>query len=227
MTSQSYKNDGFWFDFLILFPWRLLIDLIFGLNLHIIYIIKCSRLVVLNKYLNKANLKKMCGALFDHRFHAILEDPYMSQDFRNDRTIIKTRMIFSSLTVSIKILLYTILALYFTGVYWFCFSLVFFEWSGHVNIENFFIDNVLSLSLPEKILRSFYFALTTLSTVGFGDFYPKSDLERILGSLVILFGVALFSIIIGEFLDMIDFIQSIDKPSTEDEKLQMFFNLIQ
>ena len=53
------------------------------------------------------------------------------------------------------------------------------------------------------MLQNFYFILTTLSTVGFGDFYPKSDMERILGAFVILFGVALFSIIISEFLDMI------------------------
>ena len=53
------------------------------------------------------------------------------------------------------------------------------------------------------MLQSFYFALTTLSTVGFGDFYPISDYERILGAFVILFGVALFSIIISEFLEMI------------------------
>lgn len=68
----------------------------------------------------------------------------------------------------------------------------------------------MALPIEEKILRSFYFALTTLSTIGFGDFYPTSDGERILGSFVILFGVALFSIIIGEFLDMIAGIQSIN-----------------
>ena len=54
-----------------------------------------------------------------------------------------------------------------------------------------------------KLLQSFYFALTTLSTVGFGDFYPVSDLERVLGGLIILFGVALFGIIINEFLEMV------------------------
>ena len=73
------------------------------------------------------------------------------------------------------------------------------------------------------MLRSFYFALTTLSTVGFGDFYPVSSSERLLGSLFILFGVALFSIIISEFLDMIVRINSIRKQETDDDKLSAFF----
>ena len=59
------------------------------------------------------------------------------------------------------------------------------------------------MSFIDKIITCFYFALTTLSTVGFGDYYPRSDEERMLGAFVILFGVALFSIIISEFLDMI------------------------
>ena len=59
--------------------------------------------------------------------------------------------------------------------------------------------------------------------MGFGDFYPKSDLERIVGAFVILFGVALFSIIISEFLDMINQIQALFEEATEDEKLEIFF----
>ena len=73
------------------------------------------------------------------------------------------------------------------------------------------------------MLQSFYFALTTLSTVGFGDFYPISDYERILGAFVILFGVALFSIIISEFLEMITKIQDLLREPTDDEMLEIFF----
>jgi hypothetical protein len=29
-----------------------------------------------------------------------------------------------------------------------------------------------------------YFALTTLATVGYGDFYPKSMAEKIVGSII-------------------------------------------
>lgn len=50
----------------------------------------------------------------------------MSQDHIVDRTIIETRMLTNGLVIAIKILLYTVLALYFTGTYWLGFSLVFY-----------------------------------------------------------------------------------------------------
>ena len=44
-----------------------------------------------------------------------------------------------------------------------------------------------------RSLTASYFAFTTLSTVGFGDYYPVSDIERFCGAFVLLFGVATFS----------------------------------
>ena len=60
------------------------------------------------------------------------------------------------------------------------------------------------------MVTNMYFAFTTLSTIGLGDYYPKSDLERLFGSFLLLFGVALFSFIMGELLLMIDKIRAID-----------------
>ncbi len=40
-----------------------------------------------------------------------------------------------------------------------------------------------------------YFAFTTLATVGFGDYSPRSDSERVFGALFLLFGVATFTVI--------------------------------
>jgi hypothetical protein len=45
-----------------------------------------------------------------------------------------------------------------------------------------------------------YFAFTSLSTVGFGDFHPRSNYERLFCALILLFGVALFSMIMGDFI---------------------------
>ena len=55
-----------------------------------------------------------------------------------------------------------------------------------------------------------YYALTTLTTVGFGDYYPISDTERLVGSFFLLFGVMTSNFIMGEFLDMINKIKCID-----------------
>ena len=40
-----------------------------------------------------------------------------------------------------------------------------------------------------------YFITTTLATVGLGDLKPISNLERLIGSILMLGGVAVFSII--------------------------------
>lgn len=48
-----------------------------------------------------------------------------------------------------------------------------------------------------------YYAFTTLSTVGFGDFNPKSEVERIVTIIVLLLGVASFSYIMGQFIDIL------------------------
>ena len=45
-----------------------------------------------------------------------------------------------------------------------------------------------------------YFSFTSLTTVGFGDFHPKSNFERIFIAFGLMFGVAIFSYIMGEFI---------------------------
>ena len=56
---------------------------------------------------------------------------------------------------------------------------------------------------PEQLIVSCYFALTTLSTVGYGDFYPVSSRERIVVVIIMLGGVAFFSYIMGNFIEII------------------------
>ena len=48
-----------------------------------------------------------------------------------------------------------------------------------------------------------YFAITSLSTVGFGDFTPRSDIERLLGSIMLLGGVIIFSNCMAKFIEML------------------------
>ena len=55
-----------------------------------------------------------------------------------------------------------------------------------------------------KTLIITYFAFTSLSTVGFGDFNPRSDYERVLIAIILLFGVAIFSYVMGNFLEILN-----------------------
>jgi len=55
----------------------------------------------------------------------------------------------------------------------------------------------------ERLIVCCYFALTMLSTVGYGDFYPISNLEMMSAVVIMLGGVAFFSFTMGNFIDII------------------------
>ena len=49
-----------------------------------------------------------------------------------------------------------------------------------------------------------YYALTSLTTVGFGDVYPKDNFERIIIAMFLLVGVNIFSLVAGEFQNILN-----------------------
>jgi hypothetical protein len=51
---------------------------------------------------------------------------------------------------------------------------------------------------------SIYFAFTSLSTVGFGDYAPRGNIERMIGSFILVLGVSIFSYIMGNFIAILD-----------------------
>lgn len=64
---------------------------------------------------------------------------------------------------------------------------------------------------------SMYFAFTSLSTVGFGDYHPRSDLERFVCAFILLFGVAIFSMIMATFIQILQSIQAFNKGLDDGE----------
>ena len=55
----------------------------------------------------------------------------------------------------------------------------------------------MTLNNFEFVVTIMYFTFTSLSTVGFGDYYPITDIERIYSSFILMFGVATFSYTMG------------------------------
>ena len=55
----------------------------------------------------------------------------------------------------------------------------------------------------ENLTIVVYFMFTTLSTVGFGDFNPKSEIERAIMTFILLIGVATFSYIMSQFISIL------------------------
>ena len=78
----------------------------------------------------------------------------------------------------------------------------------------------------EKGIISVYFAFTTLSTVGFGDYYPWSPYEKLVGSFMLLFGVAIFSLFMGTFIEMIDKYKEVGRDLEDGDGLAKFFGVL-
>jgi len=68
-----------------------------------------------------------------------------------------------------------------------------------------------------------YFAFTTLSTVGFGDFAPRSDAERMIGVVILVVGVSVFSMFLGLLTEIIDKYKQIDLEIDYSDELDRFF----
>jgi len=53
------------------------------------------------------------------------------------------------------------------------------------------------------LIKEIYFAITTLSTIGYGDFHPVSQIERSIAAFILLWGVTIFSFIMGQFIEIL------------------------
>jgi hypothetical protein len=94
-----------------------------------------------------------------------------------------------------------IILTYFIGCFWFLLCSIYGDLEG----SNTFIKefDLAKDTEMHQLVVSCYYALTTLSTVGYGDYYPISNRERFAAVLVMLGGVAFFSYIMGNFIEII------------------------
>lgn len=116
---------------------------------------------------------------------------------------------------------------YFLGCFWY-----FITWqtSGQykdARDDNFYLYNGLDeKSSMYNMFAVSYFSFTTLSTVGFGDFHPRSDIERILAWFVLLIGVAVFSFIMGNFIEILMSYRVITAVNDNSEDLAKWMGLL-
>ncbi len=71
-----------------------------------------------------------------------------------------------------------------------------------------------------------YFAFTTLSTVGYGDLHAMNDFERLTCSIILLFGVALFSFTMGNFISILSSLQVVTAENENSEELTKWLSLL-
>ena len=66
-----------------------------------------------------------------------------------------------------------------------------------------------------------------MSTVGFGDFHPRSNVERAVGAVIMFIGVSVFSYIMGVFSEILSDFLALNEGVDHGDELTLFFGLIQ
>ena len=78
----------------------------------------------------------------------------------------------------------------------------------------------------DRLVKVWYWAITTLSTVGFGDIFPITYQERSVGCLVLIIGVCVFGFIMGEFIEILMNYKGLWKEGSHID-LSKWINLLQ
>jgi hypothetical protein len=116
---------------------------------------------------------------------------------------------------------------YFLGLLWYIFSrnltIDFLEEGASTFYTDFGLEYVDDI---EAMLSVVYFAFTTLSTVGFGDFHPRADVERIVMSFILITGVAMFSFIMGNFIEIVKTYKIVTAENDDSEELNKWLGMI-
>ena len=112
---------------------------------------------------------------------------------------------------------------YFCGIAWYlgCELMLDFIYDLPLNIvaKDVDQDNFITTMLPYATDKSpmglidkdavtacitvVYFLMTSLTTVGLGDYHPVQNIEYVCGALMLLFGVLIFSNFMNIFMDLI------------------------
>ena len=78
----------------------------------------------------------------------------------------------------------------------------------------------------DVVLRLLYFAFTTLTTIGFGDFHPKGDIERAYTAVMLLMGVMTMTYVMGNMIALLQQFNEYIGDYDEGMKLNVFLETL-
>ena len=177
----------------------------------------------LKEFIDVKVLMKQVKGVYQIQLEKDCEDDDVANDMLEDRNNIVTIVIIKYLMKTVRLFIILVFISYYVGI----FAYIIFDFTDPS--EEMFTEayDMFGRSKGEKIVLMQYFAFTSLSTVGFGDIHPKSNIERGATSVILLMGVAIFSYIMGMFTEILNTFLSLNASLSDDENLAKFFGLIQ
>ena len=160
----------------------------------------------------------------------IQDDPVEAENISVDNNKISA-LIYTNFIMKIFKLVIIILNIsYFLGFFWYIFCDLTMEifYDGHSDADSTFMTNfgIKDNSNFHNTVVLTYFSFTSLSTVGFGDYAPRSDVERVVCSFILMFGVSIFSYFMGNFIEILDQYQNLNAELDDADNLAMFFGVL-
>jgi Ion channel len=163
----------------------------------------------------------------------IASEVYKSEQLTDHNKIMKQIMLGYFFRI-LRMILVIFTVSYFFGTLFFiiCWQ-IYDKYDNFDNEYNFFNKNVVNLKDKmdeheyfDAMITVVYFAFTTLATVGYGDMKPISNTERLIGSFILLFGVAVFSFIMGNFIEMLMEFKIVTADNEDNANLTRWFGLL-
>lgn len=164
----------------------------------------------------------------------ITTDIVTAEDIYGDHNWTHNLVILNFSLKIFKLMVYIFNISYFLGFFWYIFCDEMLP-TDIENESNYFITNFDVDERHEETDRSnsetgillVYYMFTSLSTVGFGDFHPRSNAERFFCSIILLFGVAIFSYVMATFTDILTEYNDLNADLDQGDRLTQFFGLLQ
>ena len=177
MIRKNYIAGWFTIDFFAIFPFQVFFSQ--GFALKLVRLMRLPRLVKL---------------LSEGRFRKILQERLGVNPGIQDLSEIYSSIFIFKIT---RLILGLIFMSFFSACVFYIVSTLF--------DSEFIEENGIQLiNDPSKLITVSYFALTTLSTVGYGDLAPLSVPEMIITIIIQMGGVAVFSFSMGMLTQMIE-----------------------
>ena len=146
-------------------------------------------------------------SFYNIKMKKAVENSATANDTITDHTNIMKRAYIQSAFNTIRLFIIISMVTYFYSIIYLIYLTLAHELNlnNAERVDNNFLDefDISSKNIRDQCIAIIYFIFTSLSTVGFGDYHPRSNDERVLGVAVLLFGVMIFSSMMGNFIEII------------------------
>ena len=149
----------------------------------------------------------------------------MRESNREDNNKIMQQIYIMYIFRVLRLVVFILFLSYILGALWYIATDLFTDEDDEkFTFMNFY--NLKDYDPSKRLIIVVYFAFTTLSTVGFGDFNPKHEAERILTTFILLVGVAVFSYIMGQFIEILMNLQTVTADNEDSENSSKWLGLL-